>query len=292
MRASALYRTEAGRSFVLSLYRRKLENLTFPHDSRFVETRHGRTHVLMLGPKQAPPLIAIHGVNFAAPFMADTIGPLAKHFRIYIPDIIGQPGLSAEMQPPPAAHGYAGWLADVLDQLSLGAVAMMGVSFGGAVVLDLAATAPSRISKAVLVVPAGFNVATAPMALLLRLFLPWHAHRLWPDMVPIAAAVRPLAWEMDAEQYSYFDAILRHVRWLILPPGPFTTSDLEAFVAPTALFAARQDIFFPGDTLVAEARTVIPRLVEAHVFDSSHFPTSAMLAGVMERTQHFLTQDL
>jgi pimeloyl-ACP methyl ester carboxylesterase len=273
----------------MALYQRKLQRLSIAHDSQVVDTRFGQTHVLAIGPGSGPPLVALHGVHFGAPFMADFAGPFAEKFRIYIPDIVGQPGRSAEFQPAPSGHNYAGWLTDVLDGLGLDIVPLVGISFGGAVALDLAASAPERISRAVLMVPGGFaRNMLASIAVLFRLFLGWQLYRLFPNRARLANVLHPLAWEMDEDYYEFFDAILRHVHWLIPPPGPFSREDLQRFRAPTAIYAARQDIFFPGDNLVREARTVIPNLVDAAVFESSHFPTNTMQSEVMRRMAAFL----
>jgi pimeloyl-ACP methyl ester carboxylesterase len=203
--------------------------------------------------------------------------------------MVGQPGRSSELQPQPLGRHYASWLTDVLDGLALDAASFLGVSFGGAVILDLASASPARISRAVLIVPAGFAVAGSPVSLFLRLFLPWQFYRFFPDRSNIADVVRPLAWELDGDHHEFFDAVLRHVRWLIPPPGPFTTADLKDFHAPTALYAAREDIFFPGDDLVRVARGTIANLAETKVYDSSHYPTKAMLADVTARALQFLT---
>jgi pimeloyl-ACP methyl ester carboxylesterase len=166
---------------------------------------------------------------------------------------------------------------------------VLGISFGGAIALDLAALAPNRISKAVLIVPGGFRGNNSTyLPLLFRLFIPWHAYRLFPERGRVAKTVHPLAWEMEEDWYDYFDAILRHVHWLIPPPGPFSEADLNAFRAPVAIYAARDDIFFPGDALLEEAHKVIPNLAEAAVFDSSHFPTKAMQIEVTRRVASFL----
>lgn len=284
-----LYRSEEGRRKVLELYERKMSALDFQHRSRFVPTDYGLTHVLEAGDEALPPLLALHGVNFGAPFMADIARPLLANFRLVVPDIVGQPGRSAQSQPAREGRNYGRWAVQVLDALGIDALPVMGISFGGAVCLDLAAIAPRRIAKAVLIVPGGF--ATSPLSavgLLAKLFIPWHAYRFFPDTRILKRILHPLAWEMDPFSYEYFDAVLQHVRWLIPPPGPFSQEDLTALAAPTAVYAARDDIFFPGDALVEEARRVLPNLADAFVYPSSHYPTPEMYSAVLTRTAAFL----
>ncbi|MDX2223981.1 MAG: alpha/beta fold hydrolase [Rhodospirillaceae bacterium] len=284
----ALFRSTAGRAAVQAAYDRQLARLTFAYDTRFVETRFGPTHVLMMGPADAPPAVAVHGVNFPAPFVAPMAQNLAQRFRLHLPDVVGQPGRSAQVRPSRTGHAYAGWLSDVMDGLNLPRAMLIGLSFGGSIALDLAAVAPQRIEKLALIVPAGIAGADPDLMPLARMFFDWYLFRWFPDRARIAEVVKPLAWTLDDTQYDYFSAILQHARWLISPPGPFAAADLAAFTAPCALHAADADIFFPAARLIPAARAALPTLVEAHAYPSSHVPTPAMQAEVMTRVMRFL----
>lgn len=289
----ALYRSEEGRAQVLALYEKKLASLGFPHRSRVVTTAFGQTHVLEAGDERLPPLLALHGVHFGAPFMADFAAPLLESFRLIVPDTVGQPGRSSPVAPPPGKGNYGRWIVQVLDALRIATIPVLGTSFGGAVFLDLACLAPGRISRAALIVPGGFAVAPFTAAALLpKMLIPWHGYRLFPARRMLKHVLHPLAWEMDAFSYEYFDAILRHVRWLIPPPGPFSRQDLDSLSAPVAVYGASDDLFFPGEALLEEARRVLPNLADAAVYPSSHYPTSAMRAAVIPRAGRFLAASL
>ncbi|MEK6576067.1 MAG: alpha/beta fold hydrolase, partial [Nitrospirota bacterium] len=109
-----------------------------------LDTRFGPTHILITGPANAPPLVALHGIHASGPFGLEVLLPLTKNYRVYLPDIIGQPGRSAKTLIPPLGNNYAKWLADILDGLGLERAAFTGISFGGGILLDLAAYAPER----------------------------------------------------------------------------------------------------------------------------------------------------
>lgn len=288
--APQLYRSEEGRRAVMDLYERKLASLAVQHRSRMIETTYGHTHVLEVGDPTLPPLLALHGVHFGAPFMADFARPFLSRFRLILPDTVGQPGRSAPLQPEPRDNNYARWAAQVLDGLGLDRVPVVGTSFGGAIALDLASYAPRRISRAVLIVPGGLLRAgpVSYIPLLTKLLVPWHTYRLFPGLRSIEETVRPLAAEMDAQGYAFFDAILRHVHWLIPPPGPFSKAQLAGFTAPTAIYAARDDIFFPGEQLIADARAVLVNLRQVEIYPSSHYPTASMAQAIMPRALAFL----
>ena len=74
------------------------------HESLTVGTRLGDTHVLALGPEGAPPVVFLPGANALNPTCLKWFLPLAERHRFYAPDIVGQPGRSAQERPsPPSA---------------------------------------------------------------------------------------------------------------------------------------------------------------------------------------------
>ena len=55
------YKSLAGYNAIMSWYESVLEEVTVPLKSMYVETRFGRTHMLVCGPEDAPPLFLIPG---------------------------------------------------------------------------------------------------------------------------------------------------------------------------------------------------------------------------------------
>ncbi len=98
--------------------------------------------------------------------------PLAERRRLYAPDIVGQPGLSAQTRPSPKEDGHAFWAEDVLGGLGLGRAPLVGLSYGAAVAIRTMGLAPERVSRAALVSPAG--IATGPAGAPWRDLLPEH----------------------------------------------------------------------------------------------------------------------
>jgi pimeloyl-ACP methyl ester carboxylesterase len=107
-----------------------------------------------LGAKDGPPVVFLHGGNFLNPTCLRWFLPIAQRHRIHAPDIVGQPGMSAQEWPSPKGDGHAWWVEDVLDGLSLRCVPFIGLSYGAGIILRVAGHAPERVSAAVLVSPA------------------------------------------------------------------------------------------------------------------------------------------
>jgi len=154
---AAIYKTEAGGEAVRARYREFLDRWPLPHDEIRVPTREGETFVVACGPATAPPLLLLHGSGAnAAMWMGDVLS-WAAHFRVFCVDMIGEPGLSAPSRPPLASEAHALWLDDVLADLSLDRVSIVGESLGGWLALDYATRRPGRVERLALICPGGIG---------------------------------------------------------------------------------------------------------------------------------------
>ena len=284
--SSPVYRSAAGRETVLAAYRAQAARIPFEIQSELVPTSFGMTHVVQTGPDHAPPIVAVSGVNFGAFFTVEWLGSLVPHFRLIIPDIVGQPNLSAETRPNPSGHEYARWLREVLAQLNLGPVPMIGFSFGGAVVLDLASSFPSLVSKAALVVPGGFAGGSF-VNVLWRLFVPWSLYRFNPRATRVPNLVRPLGDDLPDHWYAFFDLLLRHVRWAVMPPGPFSAEQLAGYAGQTLAIFAKDDCFFPGEKAALAARKALGPNVITRLMTGKHIPAGAEIATMQHELLAF-----
>jgi pimeloyl-ACP methyl ester carboxylesterase len=130
MGARSIYRTVEGEAEIHAIYDRQLERLELPHESRMVNTRFGNTHVLVLGPQAAPPIVVLQGGNTTSPLTIGWLRPLIEAYRVYAPDTIGHPGKSAPVLLSPHDDSYGQWLVEVLDALGLHQPPILGGSYG------------------------------------------------------------------------------------------------------------------------------------------------------------------
>jgi pimeloyl-ACP methyl ester carboxylesterase len=99
-----------------------------------------------------PPLVLVHGLSGSSRWWKRNIAALTPHRRVYIVDLIGF-GASRAGQRFVLAEA-AGYLLRWMDQLELEQASLVGHSMGGLIVAELAADAPERIDRLVLVDPA------------------------------------------------------------------------------------------------------------------------------------------
>ncbi|MFI6180452.1 alpha/beta fold hydrolase [Nonomuraea sp. NPDC051191] len=109
-----------------------------------IEHSHGM-HVVHDGPRQAPPLLLIHGSGASGGFWSPMVPVLAAHHHLIRVDL---PGCG---QSPPAPSydvpAQAGQVAALLDDLGLRHVAVAGHSSGGYVATALAEQRPDLVGS-------------------------------------------------------------------------------------------------------------------------------------------------
>jgi len=152
---TAIWKSPQGAAAVRERYRTFLEHWPVACAQLTVRTRHGETFVVASGPKDAPPLVLLHGsASNSAMWMGD-VGVWAQRFRVYAVDMIGEPGLSADNRPSLASGAHGDWLQDVFAGLGLMRAALVGISLGGWLALDFATRRPKQVSALVALAPGG-----------------------------------------------------------------------------------------------------------------------------------------
>ena len=155
--SETVYRSPAGQNAIERSYREHLQRWTTPVRQRTVPTREGRTFVLDCGPADAPPAVLLHGAGSnSAIWQADAPRWSLAH-RLYMVDVIGEPGLSAPVRPDLNSDAHALWLDDVFDELRIDTAAIVGVSLGGWLATDYAIRRPGRVQRLALRAPGGIG---------------------------------------------------------------------------------------------------------------------------------------
>ncbi len=293
--SSSIYKSPEGEAEIRALYDQSLAALGVGHESLWVETRFGSTHVLALGPTDAPPVVFLPGGNFLAPTCLGWFVPLAQRNRVYAPDIVGQPGRSAQQRPSSIDDGHAFWAEDVLDGLGLERAPLVGLSYGAGVALRIMGLAPERISRAALVSPSG--IAAGPLLpVLSEVVAPMLLYRLRPTGPNLLRAARPLLTEPEDPAFGnavrQLGAVYRHLRLDAGLPRLASKEELARFEEPVAVYASEEDTFFPAATVLARAKEVIPNLAVAQRLDGCrHIPSKAGFERVNEGILTFLASD-
>ncbi|MBP2328030.1 pimeloyl-ACP methyl ester carboxylesterase [Kibdelosporangium banguiense] len=185
-----------------------------------VEHAHG-IHVVHDGPRQAPPLVLIHGSGASGASWSPVVPALAGHHHVIRVDLpgCGQSPPSPSYDVPAQASGVAA----VLDDLGLGHVTVVGHSSGGYVATALAEQRPDLVRSVALISCGPHPDALLSQPLILRILLgPPFGPLIWPRRSDAivrkgirATAARPVDVPDDAVadlkhiSYHTFRTILR-----------------------------------------------------------------------------------
>ncbi len=202
------------------------------------------------------PVLLIHGSGPGVTAWANwrlTIPPLAEHFRVIAPDIVG---FGFTERPDNVTYDLDTWTEHalgVLDALGIERAHVVGNSFGGSLALSLAIRHPERVDRLVLMGSVGVPFEITPgldavwgyqpspeaMLDLLHLFA-YDASLTGPDLAQLRyeASVRPGVQEA-------FAAMFPAPRQRALDAMTHDLDSIRAIEAPTLIVHGRDDHVIP-----------------------------------------------
>lgn len=285
---SSLYKSSHGYQAAMSTYDAQLRRWPVPFREQMVETRYGRTHMLVSGPEDAPPLFLIHGLAVNALVWRPNVAALSQRFRTYAVDNIGDLGKSAPSRPPLHTDAYGQWMVDVFDALRIERANMLGMSLGGWITFKTAIYAPDRIDRMITLCPAGF------VPLRLGFLVRAAAASFFPSPQTIGSFGRTLVAPtstMSPEDSELLELSMRHHRVKLGPIMLLTPEDLARVKAPTLLLVGRHDTIYDAGWMVDRARSRLAN-AQAEIIDGAgHGLNADQPDALHQRSLAFLNGD-
>ncbi|WP_018180060.1 alpha/beta fold hydrolase [Jongsikchunia kroppenstedtii] len=132
-----------------------------------IESDWARTHITCAGDANDDAILLLSGSGATSAAWAHAVGPLTKAgYQVIAPDIPGEPGLSVRHEALAAVPDLSAWLGDLLDQMRIRRVTLVGHSYGAMVATACAVGHPERVAKLVLLDPNSVFSPIAPRAAL------------------------------------------------------------------------------------------------------------------------------
>lgn len=100
-----------------------------------------------------PPVLLLHGIPLSLLTWRHNVEPLAEHCTVYALDMLGYGRSDKPIGADYGVPALAGVVRDVLDQLGVPKISLVGSSFGCAVAVTFASLYPERADKLVLINP-------------------------------------------------------------------------------------------------------------------------------------------
>jgi 2-hydroxy-6-oxonona-2,4-dienedioate hydrolase len=261
-----------------------------PNESRTVPTKFGETHVLVAGPKDAPPLVLLHGALASSAHAMGELGSLLTRYRVYGVDVLGQSVKSADARVGLDGPEYAEWLVEVLDGLSLARPVVYGISWGGFVASKLVEFAPERIDRLILMVPGGF--VTGPVWQgFTKLAFPLMMFKLFPSKARFDKLAPWLMTTQDDDWMPYLYEAFSSYKLDIRIPPLAKPERISKFKRPVLVFGAGEDLSFPGEPLLARVKELMPQAETELLEGARHAPATdpATREKLAQRITKFLS---
>jgi pimeloyl-ACP methyl ester carboxylesterase len=266
-----IFASEAKKAGILEWCERFRRRIPVPVEDVTVQTSFGRTHALVCGPPDAPPLVLLHGALASSAHVLPELGPLLHTRRVYALDVIGQSVWSEDRRIDVSGDDYGKWVLEACTALGLDTFDLFGVSWGGFVATRAAILGKDRIRHLTLMMPAGIvgnsiwaSMRDAGLAILL--------YRMFPSAARLDRVVRSQFTTLDPDWSAYFGEALFAYKLDIRLPPMLTPQDAARVRCPVLVFGAENDASFPGRALLARAKQLFPHARTELIANSKHCP--------------------
>lgn len=151
------FKTQDGKKAVIEYYDSLLKELNAPYEKVNIDTRYGNTFLLAAGDPANEPVILLHGSSMNSAMWIKDIEKMSEYYRVYAPDLPGEPGQSSEEQLSFDSMDYVEWLNDLLFALHIEEVNLVGLSLGAWLATKFSSNYAEKVNKLVLLCPAGIG---------------------------------------------------------------------------------------------------------------------------------------
>lgn len=259
---SDVYKSEKGEQLLKELYIKQLRTISVPYCEKMVDTRFGKTHVVIYGNPDGKPVLGFHGGNATNPYSLRTF---LKHLdmtriKLIVPDTIGNIGFSAQKRLVSSNTDYGKWACDILDAFQLKCTGVFGGSYGGGIAIRLATYAPERIKRLMLVIPSG--IANANIFKMAKIALPTIGYLLRPNSdEKLKKAVSSISPSINDDLIEMIKLAMLHTKFEMVMPRNAKQKELIELTAPTYIMAEEYDCLFPGKDVLKRSVRIFPNLV-------------------------------
>lgn len=144
------FKSPEGKQLIYDSYDKLLELLGIDKEELDIETKYGKTHVIVSGNIANPPLLLFHDSGGNSVFTwFPNIREFVKHYYVVAVDYFGGSGKSEPNESYPKEFDVGLWVNKILDTLGIQITNIAGVSYGGYLTLAYTAKNQSRVNKVV-----------------------------------------------------------------------------------------------------------------------------------------------
>jgi pimeloyl-ACP methyl ester carboxylesterase len=270
----SLFKSAAGKDEILSLYDKKLRELNIDYQCKIIDTSYGKTNIITTGAPENPPLIIVHGSNGCAPISLETYPNLSTHFQVFAIDVLAQPNKSAETRLSMKDDSYGKWMNEIIEELKINNVVLVGFSFGGLIILKTLLHNEVKIKEVFLAAPA-YIVNGNPLKALFKVFIPMKRYMMTKKIKFVEQFLSDVFTERDEFAIAYLSKVFLHFKMDFTPVPVISKAEAKGITSPITLIAAKRDLMFPGDKMLRRASKIFSSVKTVLLEQSKHVQSKA-----------------
>lgn len=263
-----MFKSKKGKNEILRLYDKKLESLNLDFEYLAVQTSFGKTNIIATGDPTNPPIIIVHGSNGCAPIALETYANLHNTFRVYAVDVLAQPNKSADTRLSMKDDSYGKWMNEIIADLKIESITMAGFSFGGLIILKTLEYDESRIKEVYLSAPA-YVVNGNPLKAIFKVFIPMKRYMKTKRIKYVEKFLSHLFTDRDEFAIEFLSKVFLEFEMDFTPVPVIDAKAAKEITTPITLFAAQNDILFPGNKMIKRATKIFPSLKKSTLLEHS-----------------------
>jgi pimeloyl-ACP methyl ester carboxylesterase len=291
------FKSAEAKEHFLKAYDQRAKSWPVESTNRKIKTDYGLTFVRISGPETAPPLVLLHGVGGNSLIWIPNIKELSEKYRTYAVDMIDGGGRSIPTRPTQTADHLTDWLDQLFSELQLeDGINLVGLSYGGWVTSQYALRFPRRLSRIVMLAPAGT---------VLPLSNDW-IQRAMRLIKPEKENVRDLFYwlmedlakkdDLSRQMLDNFveDAYLSIQSFKMTPPvNPVVLTDeqWQSIEVPALFLVGRNEKIYSASEAVERLNRIAPQIKTKIIPDAGHDLTLVQAKMVDQIILEFLKSD-
>jgi len=267
-RPTSVYKSPEIKARFMEMYDEKMQEWPVPYEDLFVDTSYGKVHVIVSGPKDAPPLLLLHASGVAGWSWKYNVEELSQHYRTCAIDLIGDAGRSEFTSLDHTmrdGQDQAELYTEITDKLGVEKAYVAGASEGGFIGTNYALYHPERVEKLVLLGPMGYSGATqSVIRIMLATFFP---------LKPIQDSTFSWAFSdsvvLKEDFGEWFRLLMTGYKPAKVIPLPFSAEERQSLQVPVLMVLGTRDNLV-GDPDVARALVQDIPDIRVEVLDAGH----------------------
>jgi pimeloyl-ACP methyl ester carboxylesterase len=257
-------------------YQTVMDAWPIERDELSINTSFGDTHVVIGGPPDGPPVVLLHALLATATSWYRNVEALSQQYRTYCVDVIGEANRSRPTRPITSMDEFLEWFTEVLDNLGINTLYLIGNSYGGFTAAYYAMKLPQRVRKLVLVGPASTIHSMGPF--MFHMFLPKGLYMAAPRMPGLERVMdASVDWmhaglPRDPLWGPLFIETMKHGRLINrVMPRVYKKEEFEKITAPVLfVFGEREVIYGDLDEAIQAGKDLVPGARVALIPDAHH----------------------